>query len=120
MKSKGSGSHQERKRRPAAAAVLVKKQKRAAAAEQKRIEAEQCAKEERELEIAVKHEYASVLEYMATESIKKKRVLGDHDDKMNSKTKNLLRKSSNCLSCPAESILSHAQRGCAPTALDRN
>jgi hypothetical protein len=95
------------KEKAAAAAAFVKTQQQAAAAEQKRLQAEQCA--ERELEIAVKHEYASVLGYnMATESIKKKRVLGGQDDNEQQDEESPAKKLK--LSCPTESILSYAQR----------
>jgi hypothetical protein len=60
-------------------------------------------------EIAVKHEYASVLGYnMATESIKKKRVLGGQDDNEQQDEESPAKKLK--LSCRAESILSYAQR----------
>jgi hypothetical protein len=60
-------------------------------------------------EIAVKHEYASVLGYMATESIKKKRVLGGQDDNEQQDEESPAKKLK--LSCPAESILSYAFDG---------
>ena len=99
------------KKEKAAEAALVKKQKQAAAAEKKRLEAEQRAKEQRELEIAVQQEYASVLDFIKEESNKKKRVLGDHDaneHRAESCTESPTKKLK--LACPIDSMLNHAQR----------